>query len=235
MDKIQKHDPPGHDRILHVIDRLLDNPEQAREMGEAGYRRANRYFDIAEPGDGEAVVEALPKESFEDLIIRSEYTDYILAAKNLMRRWMGRSPTVLSPQQRAIAELRNARMEFVQPQQAPGIINITGKLTAGNGGHGSDDKRFNPADPMVLTGGHGEALAMQRHVGACVRERSEEWKQAGEFFKSHAVQALAIETAEGDIGPLDPRRQRLARLHRAELASLTGVFRVPHIDLPAAP
>jgi DNA-binding MarR family transcriptional regulator len=29
--------------------------------------------------------------------------------------------------------------------------------------------------------------------------------------------------------------QRLARLHRAELASLTGVFRVPHIDLPAAP
>jgi 5-methyltetrahydrofolate--homocysteine methyltransferase len=33
-------------------------------------------------------------------------------------------------------------------------------------------------------------------AGACVRERSEEWKAAGEFFKSHAVQALAIETAE---------------------------------------
>ncbi|WP_224982985.1 toxin [Geomonas agri] len=29
MDKIQKHDPPGHDRILHVIDRLLDNPADA--------------------------------------------------------------------------------------------------------------------------------------------------------------------------------------------------------------
>jgi 5-methyltetrahydrofolate--homocysteine methyltransferase len=34
-------------------------------------------------------------------------------------------------------------------------------------------------------------------AGSCVRERSEEWKQAGEFFKAHAIQALAIETAEG--------------------------------------
>ena len=34
-------------------------------------------------------------------------------------------------------------------------------------------------------------------AGACVREKSEEWKQAGEFFKAHAIQALAIETAEG--------------------------------------
>jgi 5-methyltetrahydrofolate--homocysteine methyltransferase len=34
-------------------------------------------------------------------------------------------------------------------------------------------------------------------AGASIRERSEEWKQAGEFFKAHAIQALAIETAEG--------------------------------------
>jgi 5-methyltetrahydrofolate--homocysteine methyltransferase len=34
-------------------------------------------------------------------------------------------------------------------------------------------------------------------AGACVRERSEEWKKSGEFFKAHAIQALAIETAEG--------------------------------------
>jgi 5-methyltetrahydrofolate--homocysteine methyltransferase len=34
-------------------------------------------------------------------------------------------------------------------------------------------------------------------AGSCVRERSEEWKKAGEFFKAHAIQALAIETAEG--------------------------------------
>jgi 5-methyltetrahydrofolate--homocysteine methyltransferase len=34
-------------------------------------------------------------------------------------------------------------------------------------------------------------------AGACIREKSEEWKQAGEFFKAHAIQALGIESAEG--------------------------------------
>ena len=33
-------------------------------------------------------------------------------------------------------------------------------------------------------------------AGACIREKSEEWKKAGAFFKAHAIQALAIETAE---------------------------------------
>jgi len=34
-------------------------------------------------------------------------------------------------------------------------------------------------------------------AGEGVRGRSEEWKKSGEFFKAHAIQALAIETAEG--------------------------------------
>jgi 5-methyltetrahydrofolate--homocysteine methyltransferase len=34
-------------------------------------------------------------------------------------------------------------------------------------------------------------------AGAGIRERSEEFKLSGEFFKAHAIQALAIETAEG--------------------------------------
>jgi len=34
-------------------------------------------------------------------------------------------------------------------------------------------------------------------AGERVRERAEEWKQAGEFLKAHAIQALALETAEG--------------------------------------
>ena len=51
-------------------------------------------------------------------------------------------------------------------------------------------------------------------AGACVRERAEEWKQAGEFFKAHAIQALAIETAEGTrrvAAPPHPRRLGLPR------------------------
>ncbi len=34
-------------------------------------------------------------------------------------------------------------------------------------------------------------------AGEGIRERSEEWKQAGKFLKAHGIQALAIETAEG--------------------------------------
>ncbi len=33
-------------------------------------------------------------------------------------------------------------------------------------------------------------------AGAGIRERSEQWKQSGDFFKAHGIQALAIETAE---------------------------------------
>ena len=34
-------------------------------------------------------------------------------------------------------------------------------------------------------------------AGAGIREKSEEWKNAGEYLKAHGLQALAIETAEG--------------------------------------
>ncbi|HTS63354.1 MAG TPA: methionine synthase [Candidatus Acidoferrales bacterium] len=34
-------------------------------------------------------------------------------------------------------------------------------------------------------------------AGECIRERAEEWKRQGEYFKSIAIQALATETAEG--------------------------------------
>ena len=34
-------------------------------------------------------------------------------------------------------------------------------------------------------------------AGECVRQHSEEAKQAGQFFLAHTLQALAIETAEG--------------------------------------
>jgi 5-methyltetrahydrofolate--homocysteine methyltransferase len=46
-------------------------------------------------------------------------------------------------------------------------------------------------------GGRRDHLAlMVVTAGAGIREKSEEFKQAGAFFKAHAIQALAIETAE---------------------------------------
>ena len=53
------------------------------------------------------------------------------------------------------------------------------------GGLGSNDGRRDHLALFVVT------------AGGCIRERAEEWKQSGEYFKSIAIQALATETAEG--------------------------------------
>ncbi|HKE22397.1 MAG TPA: methionine synthase [Bryobacteraceae bacterium] len=52
----------------------------------------------------------------------------------------------------------------------------------------------------VLDGAEGRRDHLAIFVvtaGECIRERAEEWKQQGEYFKSIAIQALATETAEG--------------------------------------
>ncbi len=52
----------------------------------------------------------------------------------------------------------------------------------------------------VLDGEEGQRDHIALFVvtaGSGIRQKSEEAKQAGEFFKAHALQALAIETAEG--------------------------------------
>ena len=51
----------------------------------------------------------------------------------------------------------------------------------------------------VLDADHGHRDSIALFVvtaGAGIRERAAAWKHAGEFFKAHAIQALAIETAE---------------------------------------
>jgi succinoglycan biosynthesis transport protein ExoP len=79
---------------------------------------------------GEAVINALPRESFDELLSHPQYTDYLLTLSNRINRWMGKPPTVLSPQQQALAEIQMGRMEFTNSPQAPGIITI--KATASN-------------------------------------------------------------------------------------------------------
>jgi 5-methyltetrahydrofolate--homocysteine methyltransferase len=51
-------------------------------------------------------------------------------------------------------------------------------------------------DPDGGHAGRDHLALMVVTAGAGIRERSEDWKHAGQFFKAHAVQALAIETAE---------------------------------------
>ena len=53
------------------------------------------------------------------------------------------------------------------------------------------------ADFVVSPNGHRDSMALMCvTAGAGIRERAEAYKRAGEFLKSHAIQALAVETAE---------------------------------------
>ncbi len=53
------------------------------------------------------------------------------------------------------------------------------------------------ADFVALPNGHRDSVALFCvTAGEGIRERADRYKQSGEYFRSHAVQALAIETAE---------------------------------------
>ncbi|MHB1286916.1 MAG: polysaccharide biosynthesis tyrosine autokinase [Leptospirales bacterium] len=74
------------------------------------------------------VIEALPKETIEDLVTNSEYKDYQGKITNLILTTIGRSPVVIKPREKAAMELRNARMEFRGAGRG-GIIEVGGEST----------------------------------------------------------------------------------------------------------
>jgi capsular exopolysaccharide synthesis family protein len=73
---------------------------------------------------GEAVLEALPRASVEDLIENPYNRDYLTELQNRFRRWKGEEPIVESPQRRALAELQRARVAFY-PQGGSGLLTIS--------------------------------------------------------------------------------------------------------------
>src|SRR3990172_302939 len=140
----------------------------------------------------ETVVEALPKESFEELLTDSQYTDYILTLSNWIKRWLGRSPTVLSPQQRAVAELQNARMEFTQVPQAPGVLNIKGSASK-------------PRVAMDLVNTHIQVLLSRTRSS-----NQEEARKAREFLEQQVQQIKeSLTQAEEALTKFQQQKGRL--------------------------
>ena len=58
------------------------------------------------------VLEAVPQETLDELMTKSLAPDYFVALSNVVRRLFGKPPKVTSPRQRALSELRQARMSF---------------------------------------------------------------------------------------------------------------------------
>ena len=71
----------------------------------------------------EAVIEALPRASVEDLIENPYSRDYWVELQNSWRRLRGQEPLVESPQRRALMELQAARVRF-STQRGGGIVEI---------------------------------------------------------------------------------------------------------------
>jgi succinoglycan biosynthesis transport protein ExoP len=140
----------------------------------------------------EAVVEALPKESFEELITESQYTDYMLVLTNLVKGWLGKPLTVLSPQQRAISELRNARMEFLRSPETPDILNIMGTASK-------------PRVAMDLVNTHIQVLLSRTRTS-----NQEEARRAREFLEQQVQQIKeSLTQAEGALTKFQQQRGRV--------------------------
>jgi capsular exopolysaccharide synthesis family protein len=148
----------------------------------------------------EGVVEALPKESFEELLTDSQYTDYILAGTNWVKGWMGKPPTVLSPQQRAVAELQNARMDFAQVPQAPGVLNIKGSASK-------------PRVAMDLVNTHIQVLLSRTRTS-----NQEDARKTRDFLEQQVQQIKeSLTQAEESLTKFQQEKGRLGLGSQAEL------------------
>ncbi|MFQ5790300.1 MAG: hypothetical protein ACE5JI_07445, partial [Acidobacteriota bacterium] len=65
------------------------------------------------------VLEAVPQETLDELMTENLEPDYFVALSNVVRRLFGKRPKTTSPRQRALSELRQARMRF-QPIKREG-------------------------------------------------------------------------------------------------------------------
>ena len=71
----------------------------------------------------EAVIEALPRASVEDLIQNPYAHDFVADSQNFIRKLRGQDILVESPQRRALAELQRSRIRFT-PRGRTGIVSV---------------------------------------------------------------------------------------------------------------
>ncbi len=185
--------------IIAVESSILDQTPVFRDL----VRRdsiANHLILFKSRSFSEGVVEALPKESFEELLTQSQYTDYVLALNNWVKGWLGKAPTVLSPQQRAVAEIQNARMDFGTVRDAPGVLNIKGSASK-------------PRVAMDLVNTHIQVLLSRTRTS-----NQEEARRAREVLEQHVQQMKeSLTQAEESLTRFQQEKGRLGIGSQAEL------------------
>jgi capsular exopolysaccharide synthesis family protein len=157
----------------------------------------------------EAVIEALPKESLAEILAQQQHTDYALLLKNTVNRWLGKPLTVLSPQERALAELQLARMEFTPAKEALNVFIITATATK-------------PRVAMDLVNTHIQVLLNRaRNVDQEEARKSREflesqYQQTKESLARSEETATKLQQQKGRVRPGGQTEIELVRLAQLE-------------------
>jgi capsular exopolysaccharide synthesis family protein len=162
----------------------------------------------------EAVIAALPKESFEELVRNPLHQDYAQGALNTVRRWLGKPVQEPSPQARALGELRSGRMEFVPlEKEREGNRVVTIKAVASS-----------PRVAMELVNTHVQVLlnmtkSSDREDAKVMREFLEkQTQQVREQLAQSEVTVTRFQQQKGRLTLGSQSEMDLAKLTQAEAA-----------------
>lgn len=148
----------------------------------------------------EAVLEALPKDTYDELLSKRQYIDYWVLAKNTVKGWLGKPPTVLSPREQAMAELRLGRMEYSPIREAENVFVVSATATQ-------------PRVAMDLVNTHIQVLLN--------RARSvdhEDARRAREFLETQYQQVKdSLARAEDSVAKLQQQKGRTRAGGQTEL------------------
>lgn len=162
----------------------------------------------------EAVLEAVPKESFDELITGAQYRDFSLELKNAVRGLLGKPPIVFSPRQRALVEIQRSRMKF-EPRERTGIIEISGFASNPRVAMDMVNTYIQVLVSRTRSTNQEEARAAREFIEAQLKSLRENLSQAEEeltgFQQRHGKIKLA-EQSEMDLGRLNRLENELAEV-----------------------
>ena len=104
--------------IVHIKPSIVGMIPGAREL-PVGPNLSVQMAVLKSRSLAAEVIEAVPQETLDELMQENLEPDYFLVLSNAVHRLLGKPPTATSPRQRALAELRKARMKF-RPQTKMG-------------------------------------------------------------------------------------------------------------------
>jgi capsular exopolysaccharide synthesis family protein len=165
---------------------------------------ANHLILLKSRSLSDAVIEVLPRETFAELLAKPQHFGYYwLRVKNTITGWFGQPPTILTPQEQAVAELREARMDFVPSREARNAFFISATAT-------------NPRVAVDLVNAHIQVLLSRSR-----KDDNEDAKKTRDFLEVQYQQVKdSVARGEEAIAKLQQQKGRRGGQSEMELVRL---------------